>query len=48
MADLVLVFKGASILFSKVVILAYIPTSSSFFPASLPAFAAGGGLDRRF
>jgi hypothetical protein len=41
MAVVCLVFWGASILFSVVVVLAYIPTSSVwgfFFPASLPTF----------
>jgi hypothetical protein len=43
-----LVFGGTSILFSKVVVLAYIPTSSvgEFpFPASSPTFVVGGILD---
>jgi hypothetical protein len=49
---LCLVFKEASILFSKVVILAYIPTSSvmrvPFSPASSPTFVGGGVRDDNY
>jgi hypothetical protein len=48
MADLFLFFKEGSILFSRVVVLAFIPTSSiegSFFPTSLPVPVVGGVFD---
>jgi hypothetical protein len=52
MADLLLVSSGASIVFSIVVVLAYIPTSSArsfiFFPASSPTFVVGGVLDSSY
>jgi hypothetical protein len=44
MADLGLVFKGTSILFSIVIVLAYISSAvheDSFFLASSPAFIVG-------
>jgi hypothetical protein len=45
MADLCLVFKEASILFSRVVVLACIPTSSGISPKSSPTFDVGGVFD---
>jgi hypothetical protein len=48
MAGLFLVFKEVSILFSIVVVLAYIPPevyNSSFFPSSSPTFVFGSVLD---
>jgi hypothetical protein len=47
-ADLSLVFEEASILFSKVIVLAYIPTSSVrgfLFHTSSPTFFVVGFLD---
>jgi hypothetical protein len=48
MEDLCLIFKESSILFSKVVVLAYIPTAlyeGSFPPHSCQTFAVLGVLD---
>jgi hypothetical protein len=51
MADHYLVFKEASILFSKGVELKYIPTSTVWgllFPESLPTFSVDGVFDDNY